>query len=353
MTNSILNLIRPNILNLKAYVSARSEVAEDKLLYLDANENPYNLSSTDKANYYSNQQPTELISKIADIWECETDELIVTRGGDEAIDLIIKAVCEPNKDSITTCTPTFGMYKVLADINSTKVINIPLNENFQLDIEPILEQDSKIIFICSPNNPTGNLIFSGDIFELAKKKQDEAIILIDEAYIEFAQEGGVKADTYASFINKYPNIAVMRTLSKAYALAGERCGGLVAHRDLIKVLLKMLAPYPISRSQENSILEVLNRRDEAEDNIQKIIEEKNRVSAELNAIEGVNKIYPSATNFILVEVDNPDRLTQHLKDNKIIIRNRNKEVRDTVRISISSPQQNDKLLNCIRDYYTM
>ena len=338
-TVDIEKMVRPNILALKPYSSARDEFSGNEGIFLDANENPYGT-----LNRYPDPHQKALKMKLSEVKNVPFNQIFIGNGSDEVIDLIYRIFCEPGKDSAIVCPPTYGMYEVSANINHVKLHEIPLTPDFQLDIEKILqtvETDSsvKLIFVCSPNNPTGNRLDN-----LEKLLENfNGIVVVDEAYVDFCPEQSLK-----SKINRYPHLVVMQTFSKAWALAGVRVGMAFADEKIISLLDKTKPPYNVSIINQQVALEALSRVDEFEKRRDTILQQRAYLAEELSKLEIVKKIYPSDANFLLVEVSDANRIYNELVQKKVIVRNRNRQVTNCVRITIGTPGENEELLNKLR-----
>ena len=332
-------MVRPNILALKPYSSARDEFSGNEGIFLDANENPYGT-----LNRYPDPHQKALKMKLSEVKNVPFNQIFIGNGSDEVIDLIYRIFCEPGKDSAIVCPPTYGMYEVSANINHIQLHEIPLTSDFQLDIEKILqtaETDSsvKLIFVCSPNNPTGNRLDN-----LEKLLENfNGIVVVDEAYVDFCPEQSLK-----SKINRYPHLVVMQTFSKAWALAGVRVGMAFACEKIISLLDKTKPPYNVSIINQQVALEALSRVDEFEKRRDTILQQRAYLAEELSKLEIVRKIYPSDANFLLVEVSDANRIYNELVQKKVIVRNRNRQVTNCVRITIGTPSENNELLNKLR-----
>lgn len=338
-TVDIEKMVRPNILALKPYSSARDEFSGNEGIFLDANENPYGT-----LNRYPDPHQKALKMKLSEVKNVPFNQIFIGNGSDEVIDLIYRIFCEPGKDSAIVCPPTYGMYEVSANINHIQLHEIPLTSDFQLDIEKILqtaETDSsvKLIFVCSPNNPTGNRLDN-----LEKLLENfNGIVVVDEAYVDFCPEQSLK-----SKINRYPHLVVMQTFSKAWALAGVRVGMAFACEKIISLLDKTKPPYNVSIINQQVALEALSRVDEFEKRRDTILQQRAYLAEELSKLEIVRKIYPSDANFLLVEVSDANRIYNELVQKKVIVRNRNRQVTNCVRITIGTPSENNELLNKLR-----
>ena len=330
----ITKIVRPNILNLEPYSSARDEFKGSEGIFLDANENPFG-----NLNRYPDPLQKAVKQKLSEVKGIPVQNIFLGNGSDEIIDLCFRIFCEPAKDKALTFVPTYGMYEVSAAINNVELIKIPLNEKFQIDTEDItlnlLDPKVKIIFICSPNNPTGNCIKSVEFIV----KNFDGIAIVDEAYIDFAE-----SESMSKKLNDYPNLIVLQTLSKAWGLAAARVGIAFAGTNIIKYLNKVKPPYNISTPNQSAALAVLQETEKFELQRNIIIQEKSKLLQELENLDYVIKIYPSDTNFFLVEVKDADAVYNQLINNQIIIRNRNKVVKNCLRITIGSPAENEALL---------
>lgn len=336
----IKKLVRKNILNLSPYSSARDEFSGAEGVFLDANENPKG-----SYNRYPDPHQTTLKEVVAKVKSVSSENVFLGNGSDEAIDLIFRTFANPGKDKVIICPPTYGMYEVSANINDVEIINIPLLPDFQLDKQAILKtivQDVniKLIFICSPNNPTGNLIEG--IEEITEKFN--GIVIVDEAYIDFSPES-----TKVPLINTYSNVIVLQTLSKAWGLAGIRVGFAFAQTEIIELLNKIKAPYNISTLNQQQALSKLSKLDEFEAQRNEILAERERLETELLALPMVQKIYPSSANFLLVEVADANRVYNELVNKKVIVRNRHTVIKNCIRITVGTKQENNILLTELKD----
>lgn len=337
---NIENLVRPNILELKPYSSARDEFTGEEGIFLDANENPYG-----ELNRYPDPYQKHLKQKLASLKGVNTNNIFVGNGSDEVIDLAFRVFCSPGFDKALTFSPTYGMYDVSSAINNVELLKLPLNQEFQIDLEklqPYFHDNSiRLMFICSPNNPTGNLMNKSDIeFILNNFK---GIVIIDEAYIDFA-----KADSLISLINQYNNLIVSQTFSKAWGLAAARVGTAYASPEIITLYNKVKPPYNVSKLNQQAAIKALDNYKTYEDMLAVILSEKERVSTELENIDLVKTIYPSDANFLLLEVDDANQLYDDLVKQKIITRNRNTQVPNCLRISIGTPEENNELINALK-----
>ena len=336
MTIDIKNLVRKNILSLKPYSSARDEFEGENGIFLDANENPFG-----ELNRYPDPYQLKIKQKLSELNQISTENIFLGNGSDEVIDLAFRIFCEPKKDKVLTFSPTYGMYEVSANINDVELINLDLNDNFQIDLEtlkPYFEDENlKIIFICSPNNPTGNSIKNIKYI----LENFNGIVFIDEAYIDFSPE-----ESFRNQIKNYPNLIVSQTFSKAWGMASVRVGIAYASEEIIKFYNKVKPPYNISQLNQDAILNTLNdeKINQVSENIKIILEEKKSLIQNLKKLNLVKTIFPSDANFILIEVDNADSVYQELVNQNVIIRNRNSVIKNCLRITVGSPEENKKLI---------
>jgi histidinol-phosphate aminotransferase len=337
------NLVRRNILNLTPYSSARDEFEGEASTFLDANENPYPGSY----NRYPDPLQKQLKQKLGEIKGVKPAQLFLGNGSDEAIDLLIRAYCEPGQDSILITEPTYGMYAVCAGVNGVSVQRVPLTPNFELDEAKILENitpTTKIIFLCSPNNPSGNL--------LNKKKIETVIqsfnglVVIDEAYIDFSTDSG-----FVSQLSTYPNLVILQTLSKAWGLAGLRLGICFASEEIISVLNKIKYPYNINSVTQQLALEVLSNETQKNNHVEEILRERETLRQSLSALESVVKIYPSDANFLLVKVRDAKKIYTQLLQQGIVVRDRSSVAgcENCLRITVGTQTENKLLINTLKE----
>ncbi|MDR1203561.1 MAG: histidinol-phosphate transaminase [Tannerellaceae bacterium] len=335
-------LVRPNIWNLKPYSSARNEFQGEASVFLDANENPYN----EPYNRYPDPLQWKLKDKIAAVKGIDRASIFLGNGSDEAIDLPIRAFCEPAVDTILTIDPSYGMYQVAADINHVACRKVRLNNDFSLNADALLqavEANTKIIFLCSPNNPTGNILSRGELYKVINGF--EGIVVIDEAYIDFSS-----SPTFLKELKNFPNLIVLQTLSKAWGAAGIRLGMAFASPDIIDILNKIKYPYNINQLTQEQALEILNRQEAMKGELSEILKERTLVETALQKLPFVQRIYPSDANFILVKVDDPNATYDYLVRKGIIVRNRNAVTlcEGCLRITIGTPEQNNLLLKALQ-----
>lgn len=338
----INKLIRPNIKNLKPYQSAREELKDAKSILLDANENPFPIGY----NRYPDPFQRGLKNEISKRKGISVENVFLGNGSDEIIDLLIRTFCEPGKDSVLINIPTYGMYEVCASINNVKVIKVKLDESFQLDLKALYTrlQNTKIIFVCSPNNPTGNLIKKELIIDLLNSFN--GLVVLDEAYIDFAPE--------VSFVNEivsYPNLVVLQTFSKGRANAGIRLGMAFTNAEIVKILNKIKYPYNISQLSQKAALDALQTQN-LKSNIDSILEQREWLENNFNSLKSVTKVWPSDANFLLVQFKNHKKVFNYLKEAKIIVRERSGEYNcdGCLRISVGTPIENKQLIESLKKY---
>ncbi len=343
-----LHLLRPELLAIKPYSSARSEFTGSGNIQLDANENPfppYGHSGLRAAvNRYPQPQDQALRQRLADIYAVDCKNLLLTRGMDEAIDLLIRLSCEPHRDHIAFTPPTFGYYRVAAALNVVPCREFPLNEaqGFLPDWNALGQaQNVKVFFLCTPNNPTGTLLNLPDIEALCQAQHNKAIVAVDEAYLEFSEQSSA-----TTMLQRCPNLVVMKTLSKAHGLAGARIGALIANPQLISALKAILPPYPLPSPSIEIALQALSPLGLAytADRLQILREQKQLLIERLRDLPQLVKIYPSVANFILLQVKDASAIYERLRARGIIVRNRHADIPNTLRISIGSPEENILLL---------
>lgn len=337
---NIQRLVRQNILDLKPYSSARDEFskAQTEMVFLDANENPFN----NGLNRYPDPQQNALKTKISKWKNIDTHKILLGNGSDEVLDLLFRAFCEPNQDNIITLPPTYGMYKVLAAINAVEECEVLLDQQFQPVVEAILSkanQNSKLLFICSPNNPTANAFSKEKIEQLLLNFK--GLVVIDEAYSDFSYE-----QSWLARIDEFPNLVVTQTFSKAIGMAGIRLGMCFASAEIISILNAIKPPYNINQLTQNEALQKLKRITQIESDIAKIKEQRSIVESALKSVSFVEKIYPSDANFILIKVDDAVKRYNQLIERGIVLRNRSKEplCNNTLRITVGTEEENKTLI---------
>lgn len=341
-------LVRENIKALKPYSSARSEFSGKAKVFLDANENSFGSPLTRWYNRYPDPLQWELKKKIAGIKNVPAENILLGNGSDECIDLLIRAFCDPQKDNIIICPPTYGMYEVYAHINDVTVKPVPLTTVFQLDLERLenaIDANTKLLFFCSPNNPTGNSLQREDV-EMVLNNFD-GIVVIDEAYINYSRNR-----SFLSELKDYPNLVVMQTFSKAWGLAGLRLGMNFASAEIIDILNKIKPPYNINGSTQELVLKALDHLEEVNAMIKETVNEREVLRQELSAIPIVNKVYPSDANFLLVKVNDANSIYAYLKEEGIVVRNRSSVTlcENCLRITVGTAEQNNQLINALKKY---
>jgi histidinol-phosphate aminotransferase len=333
-------LVRENVLKLTPYSCARDEFNGKTGIFMDANENPYG-----KLNRYPDPYQRELKDAISKVKGIEEEKIFLGNGSDEIIDLCFRVFCNPGIDKALTFTPTYGMYQVSASVNNIEVVKIPLTDSFQIDLkkaEPFFsDKNLKLIFICSPNNPTANSMNYADVEYIITKFS--GIVLIDEAYIDFSEK-----PSFIKLVDKHPNLIVMQTFSKAYALASVRVGMAFSNPAVIKYFNKLKPPYNISAINQKAALLKLGQIEQYQSQILRIKKERERLSVLLLKMHLVENVYPSDANFLLVKVKNADYIYNALVDKNIIIRNRSSMVENCLRITIGKKSENDQLIRVLR-----
>jgi histidinol-phosphate aminotransferase len=328
--DNITNLIRKNILSLTPYSSARDEYKSNQGIFLDANENPFG-----NLNRYPDPYQWRLKQILSSQKKVGIENILIGNGSDEIIDLVQRVFCEPNEDQIIICPPTYGMYEVYANINNLEIISIPLTEDFQLNTEAILAQNAKILYLCSPNNPTGNSLENLEYII----ENFNGIVFLDEAYIDFSEHPSL---VYK--IKQFPNLIISKTFSKARGLAAVRVGIAYANETIISVMNKVKPPYNVSQLNQEAAVQSLASDDEFKSNVQLIKSERELLKQSLLALDFVTKIYPSEANFLLVEIENATAIYNSLIEQQIITRNRSSVVENTIRITIGTPRENQQLV---------
>jgi histidinol-phosphate aminotransferase len=344
------DFILEHIWNLKPYSSARDEFKGKEGVFLDANENPIGSGVPEKWNRYPDPLQIEIKEQLASIKSCSTEQIFLGNGSDEAIDLIMRMTCQSGIHNIILCPPTYGMYEVSASINHIEQRKVSLLMNYQLDVAGILEaidSNTRLLFICSPNNPTGNKLNRTDIYTLIESFKT-GFVIIDEAYIDFSDE-----PSFIQELAKYPQVIVMQTLSKAYGLASLRLGMAFAHPTIISLLNKIKPPYNIGGATQEIVIKALANTSFKKSSVSLLLAERTRLIESLGQIPEVLQIYPSDANFILVRFKNSNELFNYLISEKLITRNRSTVTlcEDSIRITIGLSEENDKLVDLISTFY--
>lgn len=340
------NLLRDNIKRLVPYSSARDEFKGEASVFLDANENSFGSPLPTAYHRYPDPLQWKVKYKLADIKGVPPQNIFLGNGSDEAIDILFRAFCRPGIDNVLLCPPTYGMYEVSANINDVTVRKATLTEEFQLDLpamEAAIDANTKLIFICSPNNPTANAIRREDI-EMILNNFD-GIVVVDEAYINFS-----KQKTLIQELTEYPNLVILQTLSKAWGLAALRVGMAFASEDIINVFNKIKPPYNINQASQELALEALNNIEQVNSWIKETVQERGQLELALNALPLVEKVYPSDANFLLVKTTDSKGIYQHLVDKGIIVRDRSKVelCAGCLRITIGTPEENVQLITTLQ-----
>ena len=341
---NIDSLVRNNVKNMSSYSSARDDFKNEfdkKLIYLDANESPF----YNAINRYPDNKHTELKKVVSDIKNVNVNQVVFGNGTDEILDLVVRVFCNPNEDKIITLPPTYGMYDVIAKTNGVENIEIPLKSDFSFDKNEILQLNSantKILFLCSPNNPTGNSFDTNDLIELITGFK--GIVVVDEAYIDFSSKKSL-----ISLINDNNNLIITQTMSKAYGMAGIRLGMGFSNQKIINYLNKIKPPYNINVLTERKALEELNKIDEFKKNIDLVLNQRNLLVSSLEKLDFIEKIYKSDANFLLVKVDNADSRYNQLSEKGIIVRNRSNQYlcQNCLRITIGTENENKSLIKTL------
>ena len=338
----IRKLLRPHLQHLTPYSSARDEFKGTAEVYLDANENSFGSTSVDKYRRYPDPYQTELKAKIGAVKNVQLENIFLGNGSDEPIDLLIRAFCNPGKDSIIITPPTYGMYEVSANINDVIIKKVPLKKDFSLDIEGIfeaIEPGVKIIFLCSPNNPTGNSIDREDILEILSKFQ--GLVVLDEAYIDFSSKPSLIGE-----LKNHQNLIILQTFSKAWGLASLRLGMMFADVEIIDILNMIKPPYNINGASQDLAIKALSNLAHMKEMVKDILRQKRQLETSLSGIPSVQKIYPSDANFVLVKINTAHDTYLKLIDAKVIVRDRSKVelCEDCLRITVGTEKEIKKLI---------
>lgn len=341
----IEKLTRPSILALKPYSSARDEFKDFDMdmIFLDANENPFE----NGLNRYPDPQQNKVKILLSERKKIPIKNILLGNGSDEVLDLIFRAFCEPNQDNVIVLPPTYGMYEVLANINSVETIKINLDNDFQPKVQEILKSsndNSKILFLCSPNNPSGNSFTTNEVEKLLNNFN--GLVVIDEAYIDFSEQ-----ESWLNRLEEFPNLIITQTLSKAYGMAGIRLGICYASEKIISTLNKIKPPYNINELTQQKAIERLLNIAEVSQEIKSIKEERNRLISELQNINFISKIFPTDANFVLVKVDNATKRYDQLIKKGIVVRNRTNQplCENCLRLTVGITSENKKLINALKE----
>ena len=334
--------MRPNIRAMQPYSSARDEFHGSASVFLDANENPYNAPY----NRYPDPMQWTLKARISEIKGVPVESIFLGNGSDEPIDLLLRAFCEPGKEKMLTTDPTYGMYQVAAEVNNVVCVKVPLRDDFSLDLPALLahiDDATKLIYLCSPNNPTGNSLGHDAIREVLRRFG--GIVVVDEAYIDFSA-----GPSFLREMGEWPNLVVLQTLSKAWGCAAIRLGMAFASPEIIGVLNKIKYPYNVNLLTQEKALELLDE-DRMRTQLAQILQERTRLCRDLSAIPLVRRIYPTDANFLLVDVGDADGVYHKLVEEGIIVRNRNRVTlcRGCLRITVGTPEEDDRLLEALKN----
>ncbi len=346
--NGIKNLLRKNMQNLQPYSTARDEYDGDVGIFLDANENSLGSATKWLLNRYPDPRQRKLKKKIAELKNVQTENLFLGNGSDEAIDLLIRAFCEPQKDKIIVMPPTYGMYEVCAAINDVDVVKVPLVPKFEIDLNEVLSHSTpeiKLIFICSPNNPTGNCFNAENIKHILE--QFHGLVIIDEAYIDFTL-----GKSWLPGLQQYENLIILHTFSKAWGLANIRLGMAFAKTEIIDVLNKIKYPYNINGLTQEIALKVLDNLSGKDQMVEEIIKQREILTTQLRELPMFEEIYPSEANFLLTKVKGARDIYRYLLSQKIIVRDRSQAFRceDCLRITVGTSEENYKLIESLKKY---
>lgn len=347
MKFDLQNITRKNILALQPYSSARDEFTGEASVFLDANENPYNAPY----NRYPDPRQLALKERLKSLKKVAVENIFLGNGSDEPIDLLFRAFCEPGTDNVVAISPTYGMYRVAADINNITYREVLLEEDFSLRSEKILaacDASTKMIFLCSPNNPTGNALDQTEVLRILQEFQ--GLVILDEAYIDFCPE-----KTLLDQLTNFPNLVILQTLSKAWGLAGIRLGMAFASHEIILMLSKIKYPYNINQLTQEKALDMLKDEKQKEAWVQTILEQKAILETELALLPLVIQLYPSDANFILVKTNAAKKIYNALVDKQIIVRDRSKIALcgESLRITVGTANENELLINALKEISRM
>lgn len=345
---SLENLVRKNIKNLKPYSSARDEFSGEAKVFLDANENSLGSPLYKWYNRYPDPHQKKLKNVISEIKKVNTDKIFLGNGSDECIDLLYRSFCNPEKDNVIICPPTYGMYEVSANINNVEVRYAPLLDDFQLNLahlETLTDAHTKIIWLCSPNNPTGNSLNRTDIEMVLNNFS--GLVVIDEAYINFS-----KQKSFIQELNEYPNLVVLQTFSKAWGLAGLRLGMTFASKEIVEILDRVKPPYNINQATQDLALKALEEVGQVNDMIREIVDMRNALANVFWQIPGVKHVYPSDANFLLVKINRATEVYNYLLTKEIVVRDRSRVelCEDCLRITIGTEKENTILIDALAQW---
>ncbi|WP_373398163.1 histidinol-phosphate transaminase [Algoriphagus halophilus] len=346
MNFDLTKLLRPHIAELQPYTSARDEYTGKIGVFLDANENPYGSITDQDYNRYPDPYQQELKEKISEIKKVDPSQIFLGNGSDEAIDLLFRAFCNPGKDNVILLPPTYGMYEVSASINDIETRKVALTSDFQLQPEKIIgatDEHSKIIFVCSPNNPSGNKVKREEIQFLLKNFN--GIVVVDEAYIDFNDD-----PSFTTELEEFPNLLVIQTFSKAWGLASLRLGMAFGSKEIIRILNRIKPPYNISGLTQETVLKAMDKYGKVQKMIQEILSEREFLKEELGQLPFIQHIFPSHANFLLVKMPHATEVYNELIEQKVIVRNRSKVLlcEDCLRISVGTRSENEAFIQALK-----
>ncbi len=347
MNLNINDLVRENVKKLLPYSSARDEFSGEAKIFLDANENSLGSPTIKWYNRYPDPHQLKMKEKLSAIKGVPAKNIFLGNGSDECIDILFRTFCNPGKDNVIVCPPTYGMYEVSAHVNDVELRKVPLLENFQLDLvhlETRVDDFTKIIWLCSPNNPTGNSLNREDIEMVLNNFP--GIVVIDEAYINFSRHR-----SFVQELAEYPNLVVLHTLSKAWGLAGLRLGMAFAGEDIIAVCNKIKPPYNIGQATQDLVLQALDQVEDVNEMIRVLVKERDRMAEQLLSVDMVEQVYPSDANFLLVKVGNAKAVYSALLEKGIVVRDRSNVqlCEGCLRITIGSPAENKALVSSLKN----
>lgn len=335
---NINSLVRKNILELQPYISFRDNNEFENPVLLDANENPFG-----ELNRYPDSTQKKLKQKLSEIKNISANQIAVGNGSDELIDLIIKVFCEPKKDSVLMMNPSFAMYGFYASINENKVIKLDLNADFEIVKDDFLKISkdfkSKVFFLCSPNNPTGNSVKDIEFYI----KNFNGIVVVDEAYIEFS---GKKS--CIELLEKYPNLIVLQTFSKAWGMAGARVGIAYSSKEIIKLINTVKAPYNVNSLSSNKVIELIDKPENVKQNIESILNEISWLKNEFQSVSCIKKVYPTDANFFLIELEDVEKVYEKLLEKEILTSKRSPQIPNCIRINVGTREENIQLIQVLK-----
>jgi len=341
-------LVRDNVRRMVPYSSARGEFGGTARVYLDANENSFGSPAVGEYSRYPDPRQNELKRRFAEVTRVDPNQIFVGNGSDEAIDLLIRIFCRPGIDNIIVCPPTYGMYEVAAELNDVSIRRVPLTPDFQLNVDAlrdIVDEKTKLIFVCSPNNPTGNVIDRESILGIAR--WFDGMVIIDEAYIHFAGVASLTCE-----LRQFPNLVVLQTFSKAWGMAGVRVGLAIAQTAVIDLFDKVKPPYNVSQPAQNLVLKALKSEKRVGETVSQIVNERERLRSLMADLSIVRKVYPSDANFLLVKVTTAKAIYKFLIDNGIVVRDRSnvEQCEECLRITVGTPRENRILIETLLRY---